>query len=270
MNQINDRAGEHYWSSVWNATDLPSAVDTSNTSLGNWINVRYHLAFSEVLKNIQTKGMRMLEVGCGNSVWLPYFNTHFGMHTDGLDYSEVGCENSRRIFKRDGIDGTIYHADMFAPPENLVGKYDLVLSMGVIEHFSDTDAVVRALKKFLKPGGVLITSLPNHNGLLGWIVKTFNRPLFDIHYLVDVKHLREGYEHNGIEVSYLDYVLCPSFFLNLDQNNGKLGLMWFRKLVAKLLAAFSLALIFLDKNKIRLPVSRTISPAILAVGRVPS
>jgi hypothetical protein len=65
-------------------------------------------------------------------------------------------------------------------------------------------------------------------------------------------------------------VLCPSFFLNLDQNNGKLGLMWLRKLVAKLLAAFSLALILLDKNKIRLPVSRTISPAILAVGRVPS
>lgn len=270
MNQINDRAGERYWSSVWNASDLPSAIDTTNTSLGNWINIRYHLAFSEVLKNIPTTGKTMLEVGCGNSVWLPYFSKQFGMLTDGLDYSEVGCENSRRIFKRDGISGEIHHADMFAPSDNLVGKYDFVLSMGVIEHFSDTDAVVRALQKFLKPGGILITSLPNHNGLLGWIVKTFNRPLYNIHYLVDVEHIRDGYEHNGLQLSFLDYVLCPSFFLNLDQNNGKLGKLWLRKMIAKSLAFGSLLLIFLDKHGIRLPASKTISPAILAVGRVPS
>lgn len=270
MTKVIDKAGEQYWSAVWNEAGLPESINPDDHSLGNIINIRYHELFSKLLQSYDTKGKLMLEVGCGNSVWLPYFNKRFGMQTDGLDYSEVGCEQSRKIFRRDGIQGNIYLGDMFNPPVELIGNYDFVISMGVVEHFSDTSEVIKSLKKFLKPGGVLITSLPNHNGLLGFIVKTFNRPLFDIHYLIDVKHIRKGYDENGLELSFLDYVLCPSFFLNLDQHNGKLRFFFLRKLAAKFLAMFSLILIFTDKNLFRVPTARFISPAILAIGKVKS
>ncbi len=268
MGQIVDKAGEQYWSAVWNTTNLPESINTLDNSLGNRINIRYHELFINLLKSEETSGKKMLEVGCGNSVWLPYFSKEFGMLTDGLDYSEAGCEQSRKIFKRDGVNGNIHLGDMFNPPGELVGKYDFVISMGVIEHFSDTSEVIRVLKRFLKPGGILITSLPNHNGLLGLIVKVFNRPLFNIHYLIDVKHIKDGYNDNGMQLNFLDYVLCPSFFLNLDQHNGKLNFFFIRKIIAKLLAVFSLILIFADKNLFRIPSSRTISPAIMAVGKV--
>jgi hypothetical protein len=86
--------------------------------------------------------------------------------------------------------------------------------------------------------------------------------------LIDVKHIKEGYEKNEMQLSYLDYVLCPSFFLNLDQHNGKLSLFFIRKIVAKILALISLTLIFTDQKLFRIPTSRFISPAIMAVGKV--
>lgn len=54
----------------------------------------------------------------------------------------------------------------FSPPASMLGKFDVVVTFGVVEHFIDTRACLDAMSQFLKPGGLLVTSIPN---LAGWI-----------------------------------------------------------------------------------------------------
>ena len=114
-----DRAGVGYWSELWTAGSLPAAIDPKDTSRWNYVNRRLDGYFRVLFGAMRAGGVRLLEIGCGNSVWLPYFRKEHGFTIDGLDYSPVGCEGERRILEREKLEGTIHCADLFDPPAAL-------------------------------------------------------------------------------------------------------------------------------------------------------
>jgi SAM-dependent methyltransferase len=67
--------------------------------------------------------------------------------------------------------------------------FDLVYSMGTIEHFPETEAAVREIFRILRPGGVAIVGVPNR-------LDPFLRPA-----LVGLMHLAGRYPY-GMEKSY--------------------------------------------------------------------
>jgi SAM-dependent methyltransferase len=85
-----------------------------------------------------------------------------------LDYSPVGCELARRNFEMLGIPVTVHQADLLDPDLD-IGQFDLVYSLGLIEHFRDLAEVVAAHARLVKPSGVLLLGVPNYRGLNGWI-----------------------------------------------------------------------------------------------------
>lgn len=60
-------------------------------------------------------------------------------------------------------------------------RWDLVFSIGFIEHFDDTADVIRRHAGLVKPGGTLFIVLPNFRGLNGWVQRTFDRRNYDAH-----------------------------------------------------------------------------------------
>ena len=66
----------------------------------------------------------------------------------------------------------------------LGGAFDLVTSGGFIEHFQNPKAVLERHLHFLKPGGVLLVTLPNLRGVTGAMLRLFARDEFDTHNLV--------------------------------------------------------------------------------------
>jgi SAM-dependent methyltransferase len=81
---------------------------------------------------------------------------------------------------KDG-DINIIEADLFNyKPEKL---YDMVLSFGLIEHFSDTASIIQTHLQFLKPGGVLFITLPNFTGVNGWVQRKFDIENYNKHYI---------------------------------------------------------------------------------------
>lgn len=60
-------------------------------------------------------------------------------------------------------------------------KYDLVFSLGLMEHFIDTKAIIKRHMDYLNPGGELLIVIPNFRGLNGWIQRKFDRPNYDVH-----------------------------------------------------------------------------------------
>jgi SAM-dependent methyltransferase len=166
---------------------------------------------------LDTRGKLLLEVGCAKSAWLPYFSQQFGFKVSGLDYSEIGCRQSQEILSNANVQGEIICADFFLPPASLLGKFDVVVTFGVVEHFTDTRSCIEALLRFLKPGGLLVTIIPNIAGWIGTIQKIVNRPIYDIHVPLDMSSLKKVHQRNGIKVLDCKYFLFTSFgVLNLN------------------------------------------------------
>jgi SAM-dependent methyltransferase len=62
----------------------------------------------------------------------------------------------------------VHQADLLDPDLD-IGQFDLVYSLGLIEHFSDFADAVAAHARLVKPSGVLVLGVPNYRGLNGWV-----------------------------------------------------------------------------------------------------
>lgn len=206
-----DKAGKDYWDNSWTAKKIPSSAKPDKKGLENYITKVFHRYFIKSLEGIETKDKRLLEIGCARSIWLPYFSKEFGFKIEGIDYSENGCEQSREILVNEGVEGNITCSDFFNPPKDMLGKYDVVVSFGVAEHFEDTAKCIKAFSEFLKPGGIIITEIPNLAGLMGTIQKKVGPLIYNIHVPLDRFDLVNAHKINSLEILNSDYLM----FLNL-------------------------------------------------------
>jgi 2-polyprenyl-3-methyl-5-hydroxy-6-metoxy-1,4-benzoquinol methylase len=206
-----NKADKKYWDDFWIGRKIPKAVNLYDKGLKNFISRCFHEYFLNVFSGMETQSMKLLEIGCAGSAWLPYFAKEFGFKVFGLDYSEIGCQQALNVLSNEGVKGEIFCADFFKPPEFVFEKFDVVISFGVAEHFKDTSACIKEFSKYLKPGGIMITNIPNMVGISGKIQKTINRPVFDIHVLLDKHSLRKVHERAGLDVLSCDYFIWNSF-----------------------------------------------------------
>lgn len=130
-------------------------------------------------KNIKTA----IELGGFPGYYSAYLKKYQHLQTTLFDYYiHEGLINELLI--KNGLkagDVSIIEADLFSyKPEQL---YDMVLSFGLIEHFSDTKSILETHLQFLKPGGVLFVTLPNFKGVNGWVQRKFDPDNYNKHYI---------------------------------------------------------------------------------------
>jgi len=213
-----------YWSNVWTAAAHASQTINPNSRTG-----RPHYVFlSSALA--QSEGS-ILEIGCGASRWLPYFDTHFGFSVTGIDYSSYGCEIASENLKASGVNGRVLELDAFGPNEHLREQFDVMFSLGVIEHFTDTVETVRAFARYVKPGGLLISVCPNMVGVVGTAQRTLNQKIYDVHVSLSLEVLTEAHRNAGLVVEMSVYFGGLDFHI---LNMLGVSSAW-RNLVARLL-----------------------------------
>ncbi|MFT4804754.1 MAG: cyclopropane fatty-acyl-phospholipid synthase-like methyltransferase [Psychroserpens sp.] len=140
------------------------------------------------------------------------------IHPDVLD--EVMAKNA---MTKEEI--TLIETDLFKfdPKE----KYDLVMSVGVIEHFADTKNIVEMHTKFMAVDGVLFVNIPNFTGFNGWLQRTFDPEIYAVHNISSMnigllKGICEELQLKNITVEYyggfmmwLENLHTKSFFFKL-------------------------------------------------------
>ena len=82
---VKDKAGEEYWTKFWQNFPLPEPIVVNGHSVNNYPYRILHKLFQKAFKGMNTGGMKILEIGCGNSVFLSYFQKEFGFDVYGLD-----------------------------------------------------------------------------------------------------------------------------------------------------------------------------------------
>jgi SAM-dependent methyltransferase len=150
-------------------------------------------------------GARVLEIGCAPAKWLVFYGERFGAWIEGIEYSEKGAALSQRNLDLCGVTGTIHHADFFdfEPVE-----FDLVLSVGFIEHFDDLEAVFARHLPFVRPGGRLVVGVPNFRGLNRLLQSWADSGYLRLHNLqaVDPRLYRRLAAQHGLELERVDYI----------------------------------------------------------------
>jgi|ERR1035437_326794 SAM-dependent methyltransferase len=126
---------------------------------------------------------RSIELGGFPGTFSVYLKKYCEMDVTLLDYI-VDQGIVEKLFEVNGMksgDITIIEADVFSyePQEH----YDLVCSFGFIEHFTDLEQVLCAHLKFMRPGGILLMTLPNFRGVNGLIQKIFDPATLALHNL---------------------------------------------------------------------------------------
>jgi SAM-dependent methyltransferase len=99
-------------------------------------------------------GGRALEIGCGSGAFLGLLN-HYGWQVTGVEINEtVAATASREL----GIE--VFAGDWRAAPY-AAESFDYVHLRHVIEHLPEPLDVLRAIARWLKPGGVVYIETPN-------------------------------------------------------------------------------------------------------------
>jgi 2-polyprenyl-3-methyl-5-hydroxy-6-metoxy-1,4-benzoquinol methylase len=131
-----------------------------------------------------TEGLKILEIGSAPGHGLLRFHQEFGYTPYGVEYSEAGVNLNRQLFALNGIDtSNVIHSDAFSEEfiSNYRGFFDVVLSRGFIEHFSDVGPAIDMHIALLKDGGYLVVSVPNASGLNYALAAIFNRKRLRMH-----------------------------------------------------------------------------------------
>ncbi len=167
----------------------------------------------ESIAALGLEGKRVLEVGAGNSAMLTALATRLRdkARFTGLDYAPAGCRMLAERATREGAVVEVVHQDLFAPSPALDGQFDVVFSIGVVEHFTDLAAVLRAMRRFLAPGGQMFTLIPNMRGVPGSLVRRYNRAIYDLHVPHDMASFVAGHRAAGLEVESSRFLCSTNF-----------------------------------------------------------
>ena len=126
----------------------------------------------------------VLEVGCTPGRHLLWWNRLFGYQPYGVEYTANGVEVTRTAFREAGLPaGNVIHADFFDKEfqARYRERFDVVFSLGFIEHFKDAAHVVQLQVDLLKQGGYLVCWIPNLLGLSLPILKLCGQEFLDAH-----------------------------------------------------------------------------------------
>ena len=145
-------------------------------------------AKAEVMKEISWKGKVVLDAGCGTGE-LPYLIAKKGArHVMGIDYSKEAIEAAQKTYHEKNL--SFECTDI----TQLKGKkFDVITTLGTLEHVDDPLAVLKKLKSMLNPGGSLIVTCPNWVNPRGYILQTLAQlfdakiTLADIHFFTPIE-----------------------------------------------------------------------------------
>lgn len=121
-----------------------------------WTGNRRNRFAGNVTRELIKKPKNILDVGCGNGHTLKYFKRVYpGTKLYGLDLSPVACK-----IASDNVSGATI-VEGFIEDFDLGCQFDLILCMGVAEHFLNIEAGLRSIKNLLSKRGVLYLEIPN-------------------------------------------------------------------------------------------------------------
>jgi SAM-dependent methyltransferase len=122
-----------------------------------WMKSRFRELESRLTK--ENIGSRLLEIGCGHGAVIKQFEDRFDVEVDGCDLNILALNQIKET------RGRVLCLDIFDKPKDLLGKYDGVILLDVIEHIDNDLVFLENSLTYAKNGGLIIINVPALNSL---------------------------------------------------------------------------------------------------------
>lgn len=196
----------NFWSDYWKSVTLPARLDLSDPgtrSLAGSID----LILMSRRQKAKGEFHKLAEIGCAPGAWLTHFARR-GFEITGIDSSPRGARLTRDNLEMQHIKGEVIEADAIElEEERLRHSFDVVFSLGVVEHFEDPRPIFNAHKRLVSPNGTVIVVVPNLRYLNGWLQRTLDATWLGIHNIEILKPRRlvEIGRSVGLETQSVEY-----------------------------------------------------------------
>jgi SAM-dependent methyltransferase len=167
-------------------------------------------------------GSTVLEIGCGRSRWLAHLAAR-GCSVVGLDIEPFAARLARANLLGARASGEVLCRDAFDLEANrdLLERFALIYSWGVMEHFDDPARRLAILAQYLRPEGRILTIVPNLQGVNRALQRFADRERYEMHVIYDRKKLAGVHEEAGLRPLEGGYVgFCDGYLSAAGVNTG--------------------------------------------------
>lgn len=260
----NNLTNISYWDKFYESRTDISVIETHG------FRNRPNRIIANLIEKLGLENKKILEIGAGDSAWLSYFARKYpNSYFVGMDYSEEGCKRlSKRLVLENISNVDVCCKDMFSDEKELNNFFDVVLSFGLVEHFSDLSYVLNAKKKFVKKNGYLFTIIPNMAGLIGFLTKKWDPEIYAAHNPHDWVSFARGHQQAGLNIVEGGYLLSSNFgvlssiFNKNNSSQPKIRYMYYLYLTRLSKLGYLFEDLFFT-----LPTTKFLSPYIYAISQ---
>jgi SAM-dependent methyltransferase len=163
--------------------------------------------FDKFLSN--ERNLSVLEIGGFPGTFIMALCQRYSIKRIGiLDYYFDNAEEIAKCFSKEGYDLEMYKKDLFEDDLGDIAPFDVVVSMGLAEHYSDVEKTARKHLECLKKDGVLIIGMPALLGINKWLAKFFFPEVLATHNLSTMgnKKWEQLSEKLEVELLYSKYI----------------------------------------------------------------
>ncbi len=116
----------------------------------------------EEIRKKKEENLKLIDIGAGNGLFLKFFKEK-GLQVAGIELETENVQHMKKDPQLAGVD--VREGDI----TNMKGQesYDVVIASDVIEHIQDDEKAIENLWTFVRPGGILIITVPAHAHLFG-------------------------------------------------------------------------------------------------------
>ena len=193
------RTSQAYWESYYSRakTDRRSIEKSSR---------HYDTHWKRLIESCARAPRSVMEIGCYPGRYLAYVSSRYNLEPYGIDFNS----DRRAVAESMSAMGVKkYHyiqGDLFQMED--VGPFDIVYSMGFIEHFDNYEEVMDRHLQYLAPGGSLMIAVPNKRKLRWLYGLAFDRHNLNVHNLqcMQRKVFDKFAVRNELETISVEYV----------------------------------------------------------------
>ncbi len=250
-----------FWDGCYEGREL---APFSDSDWRNYVSVQVARVLNE---NIAVDVKSVCELGGGDAAILSFLaKKNINVSFSVLDISPRGCAIARARAEREQISVSVHCADVFDPPAQLLGSFDFVYSLGVVEHFENLSEIMRAKKSLIRAGGRMFTMIPNFESpIYASLCRRWSESVWKAHVPHTMKTFLAGHLGAGLRPVRQGYVGSVEFgMLSMAMSGPESKLDFDRKLYLWL-TRISKAAHFFEYHFFDLPKSKLFSPFIFIV-----
>jgi|GEM_PF-6159695 len=176
-------------------------------TIAYWWDYEYHMAkYLFAAKYVQ--GKNILDIGCGVGYGSSYLLRHGAKKVVGIEINPEVVKLANKSYAKPGLEFLALDATFLPFADN---SFDVVTSIGMLDHISDPRKVLLEMRRVLRNKGYFLCSVNNRE----FINLPFRKKSLDpFHHT----------EYNPSELSKL----CSEYFTDIDLYGEKLSKTWFR------------------------------------------